>query len=97
MDVLISLNALKESIREARREKYRRFSHLGPGDLERLILVAPPVKNIAEIVRCQNCAHADPNVRTPSGSQWCKCLERFMDDQFFCAYGRNKESISLKI
>ena len=92
MDVLISLNALKASIEEARREKYRKYSHLGPGDLERLILIAPPVMNAAVIVRCKDCIHSDENMRTPSGSHWCRCLNCFMDDKFYCAYGRKRES-----
>ena len=92
MDDLISRKALKASIEKARKEKYKKFSQLGPGDLERLILVAQPIRNAAAIVRCKDCAHVSETLSV-AGSKWCKCLNLLMDEQFYCAYGRKKEVV----
>lgn len=90
MDELISRRSLQAAIEETRKAKLFQHSVLTTGDVVRLVLVEPAVPNVAEIVHCRDCIHSDTNMRTPAGAHWCKCLNCFMADQFFCAYGRKK-------
>lgn len=90
MDDLISRKRLLDSANALRRERAWVHAKIGVGDMEQLIRIAPTVNDMASVVHCKDCAHTNPNMRTPAGSHWCKCLERFMDDSFYCAYGRKK-------